>query len=211
MTKHPATKFQSKTGYFAPDVIKERETCLAEFFVAGPYDYAMLLTLLGVWNDQFIDGTCKHTLWIAKPQASAGAAPDAPVLKQELSKRIASRLARWKWLNYTSDTSLVLWYYLIMPIIKHLSVVIVIGFNVLVEWISHQSHFSRQALQDEVQTKKQDLKPPNPSIFQRSETSEGRGSRLLSSTRIEADVHVIDAACSFDNQALVSAVLLRAD
>ena len=44
--------------------------------------------------------------------------------------------------SYESDTSLVLWYYLIMPIIKHLSVVFVIGFNGIVEWISHQSHFS---------------------------------------------------------------------
>ena len=44
--------------------------------------------------------------------------------------------------SYESDTSLVLWYYLIMSIIKHLSVVIAIGFNVLVEWISHQSHLS---------------------------------------------------------------------
>ena len=42
--------------------------------------------------------------------------------------------------SYESDTSLVLWYYLIMPIIKHLSVVIAIGVNGLVEWISHQSH-----------------------------------------------------------------------
>ena len=39
--------------------------------------------------------------------------------------------------SYESDTSLVLWHYLIMPIIEHLSVVIVRGFNVLVEWISH--------------------------------------------------------------------------
>ena len=97
----PATKFQSRTDYFAPDAIKEREKYLAEFFVAGPYDYAMLLTLLGVWNDQFTDGTCRHALWIAKPQSAAGAAPDPPVFKLELSKRIASRLARWKWLNYS--------------------------------------------------------------------------------------------------------------
>ena len=48
--------------------------------------------------------------------------------------------------SYESDTSLVLWYYLIMPIIKHLSVVIVRVFNVLVEWISHQSHFRRHLL-----------------------------------------------------------------
>ena len=50
---------------------------------------------MGEWNDQFTDGTCKHTLWIAKPQAAAGAAPDAPELKLELSKRIASRLDRF--------------------------------------------------------------------------------------------------------------------
>ena len=59
MTKHPATMFQSRIDYFAPDAMKEREKYLAEFFVAGPYDYAMLLTLLGVWNDQFTDGTCR--------------------------------------------------------------------------------------------------------------------------------------------------------
>ena len=64
----------------------------------------MLLTLLGVWNDQFCDGTWKHVLWIAKPQAAAGATPDPSALKQGLAKRIASRLARWKWLKY-SDAS----------------------------------------------------------------------------------------------------------
>ena len=63
----------------------------------------MLLTLLGVWNDQFTDGSCKHSLWIAKPQAAADAQapPAAPELKLELSKRIAARLAKWKWLNYS--------------------------------------------------------------------------------------------------------------
>ena len=60
MVAHPATKFLSDTDYFVPDAIKEREECLAEFFVERPYDYAMLLTLFGVWNDQFTDGTCKH-------------------------------------------------------------------------------------------------------------------------------------------------------
>ena len=45
-------------------------------------------------HDQFWDGTCKHALWIAKPQAAAGAAPVLPVLKHEPSKRIAFRLAR---------------------------------------------------------------------------------------------------------------------
>ena len=61
----------------------------------------MLLTLLGVWNDQFTDGSCKHSLWIAKPQAAADAAPAASELKLELSKRISARLAKWKWLNYS--------------------------------------------------------------------------------------------------------------
>ena len=53
MVSHPAMKFVSKTDYFSPDAIKERALRLTEFFVRGPYDYAMLLTLLGVWNDQF--------------------------------------------------------------------------------------------------------------------------------------------------------------
>ena len=103
--RNPATKFLSGTDYFEPDAVKVREDCLSEFLVdEGPYDYGhdygMLLTLLGVWNDQFCDGTCKYALWIAKPQAAVGAAPVLPVLKQELSKRIAFRLARWKWLNH---------------------------------------------------------------------------------------------------------------
>ena len=88
MTKHPATKFQSRTDYFAPDAIKEREKYLAEFIVVRPYNYAMLVTLIGLWNDQFTDGTCRHALWIAKPQSIAGAAldPTLHVLKLELSK-----------------------------------------------------------------------------------------------------------------------------
>ena len=45
MPKHPATKFQSRADYLAPDAIKEREKYLAELFVAGHYDYAMLFTL----------------------------------------------------------------------------------------------------------------------------------------------------------------------
>ena len=101
MPSHPAMKFQSKTDYFLPDAIKGQALRLAEFLVRGPYDYAMLLTLLGVWNDQFTDGSCKHSLWIAKPQAAADAPPAAPELKLELSKRIAARLAKWKWLNYS--------------------------------------------------------------------------------------------------------------
>jgi hypothetical protein len=98
---NPATKFQAKTDYFTPDSIRERVTHLTDFFVQGPYNYEMLLSLLGVWNDQFTDGSCKHSLWIAKPQAAADAPPDAPELKLELGKRIASRLAKWKWLNYS--------------------------------------------------------------------------------------------------------------
>ena len=94
---NPAVKFQAKTDYFTPDSIKERVPHLTEFFVLGPYDYDMRISLLGVWNDQFTDGSCKHPLWIAKPQAAA----DAPALKQELAKRIASRLAKWRWLNYS--------------------------------------------------------------------------------------------------------------
>ena len=97
---NPPTEFLSETDYFEQDKIKEREDCLIEFLFEGPYDYGMLLTLLGVWNDQFCDGTCKHALWIAKPQTAVGAVPVVPVLKQELSRRIAFRLARWKWLNY---------------------------------------------------------------------------------------------------------------
>ena len=61
----------------------------------------MLLTLLGVWNDLFTDGSCKHSLWIAKPQAAADAPPSGLVLKLELSKGISARLAKWKWLSYS--------------------------------------------------------------------------------------------------------------
>ena len=61
----------------------------------------MLPTVLGVRNDQFTYGTCRHALWIAKTQSVAGATPDPPVLKLEQSKRSASRLARWKWPKYS--------------------------------------------------------------------------------------------------------------
>ena len=87
-------KFQVKTEYFTPDAIRERVTHLTDSFAQGPYDYDMLLSLLGVWNDQFTDGSCKYLLWIAKPQAAADVPPDAPELKLELSKRIASRLVK---------------------------------------------------------------------------------------------------------------------
>jgi hypothetical protein len=96
-----AMKFQAKTDYFTTDSIRERVTHLTDFFAQGPYDYDMLLSLLEVRNDQFTDGSCKHSLWIAKPQAAADAPPNAPELKLELSKRIASRLIKWKWLNYS--------------------------------------------------------------------------------------------------------------
>ena len=98
-----AMKFQAKTDYFTPDPIRERVTHLTDFFAQGSYDYDMLLPLLEVWNGQFTDGskTCKHSLWIAKHQAAADAPPNAPELKLELSKRIASRLTKWKWLNYS--------------------------------------------------------------------------------------------------------------
>jgi hypothetical protein len=75
------------TDYFEQDNIKERdrEDCATEFLFEGPYDYGMLLTLLGVWNDQFCDGTCKRALWIAKPEAAAGATPVLPVLEVEVT------------------------------------------------------------------------------------------------------------------------------
>ena len=66
--RNPATKFQSGMDYFDPESIKEREEILAEFLLEEPYVYGMLLILLGVWNDNFCDGTCKHPLWLAKPR-----------------------------------------------------------------------------------------------------------------------------------------------
>jgi hypothetical protein len=100
MAPNPATKFKSDTDYFCPAALREREFCLTEYLERGPFNYDMLLTLLGLWNDNFTDGTCKHASHIAKPQAPAGMEPDNIALKKELASRVAVRLASWKWLNY---------------------------------------------------------------------------------------------------------------
>ena len=100
MAPNPATKFKSDTDYFCPAALREREFCLTEYLERGPFNYDMLLTLLGLWNDNFTDGTCKHASHIAKPQAPAGMEPDNIALKKELASRVAIRLASWKWLNY---------------------------------------------------------------------------------------------------------------
>ena len=97
---NPATKFKSDTDYFNSAALREREFCLADYLERGPFNYDMLLTLLRLWNDNCTDNTCKHASHIAKPQAPAGMEPDNVALKKELAKRLAIRLASWKWLNY---------------------------------------------------------------------------------------------------------------